>query len=912
LILLPTASLNAATLPPGFTESQVGSDISSPTAMAFAPDGRLFVSQQTGELRVIENDVLLPTPFVTLSVDSRGERGLLGVAFDPNFAVNQYVYVYYTTSTPQIHNRVSRFTANGSAAVPGSEVVILELDNSNGASNHNGGALHFGPDGKLYISTGENADPPNSQSLDNLLGKILRINTDGTIPTDNPFYSVATGNNRAIWALGLRNPFTFGFQPGTGRMFINDVGAAAWEEINDGIAGSNYGWPICEAPCSPTNPSFRDPVYAYQHSGGACAIVGAAFHDPATGQFPVEYDGKYFFADYCAGWIHLLDLPNYTSTSFATGLSWPVDLQVGPDGSLFYLQRGSTSSSGQVWRIYYTASQAPNITQHPASISVSVGQPATFSVSATGATPLSYQWQRYGVDIPGATSKSYTIASAMLADTGAPFRCVVSNPFGTATSNEATLTVVTNQPPTATITTPVAGTLYSGGQTLTYAGTGTDPETGALPPSAFTWEVVFHHDAHTHPFLAPTSGATGGVFVIPTVGETSANVWYRIHLTVTDAGGVTHTVFRDVAPQTATFTLQTTPAGLQVTLDGQPTATPTAVLGVVGIQRTLGVLSPQSLGGTPYVFSAWSDGSPPTRTIATPAVATTYTAAYLAVPNQPPTATITTPVAGTLYSGGQTLTYAGTGTDPETGALPPSAFTWEVVFHHDAHTHPFLAPTSGATGGVFVIPTVGETSANVWYRIHLTVTDAGGVTHTVFRDVAPQTATFTLQTTPAGLQVTLDGQPTATPTAVLGVVGIQRTLGVLSPQSLGGTPYVFSAWSDGSPPTRTIATPAVATTYTAAYTAVPAACSYTLSPTSKYFTSAGGTGSVSMTTTTGCAWTAVSNASWITITAGASGTGNGTVSYSVEVNTTGAMRTGTITIGGETFTVTQIATSGNG
>ena len=216
-------NINAATLPPGFSETQI-SGLASPTAMEFAPDGRLFVCLQGGNLRVIKNGALLATPFVSLSVDSNGERGLLGIAFDPNFAANSFVYVYYTVPSTPRHNRVSRFTANADVAQPGSEFVLLDLDNLSTATNHNGGAIHFGSDGKLYIAVGDNANGSNSQTLNNLLGKMLRINSDGSIPSDNPFFNTATGKNRAIWALGLRNPFTFAFQPGTTRMFINDVG----------------------------------------------------------------------------------------------------------------------------------------------------------------------------------------------------------------------------------------------------------------------------------------------------------------------------------------------------------------------------------------------------------------------------------------------------------------------------------------------------------------------------------------------------------------------------------------------------------------------------------------------------------------------------------------------------------------
>ncbi len=353
---------NAATLPAGFTESQFGSNFNgSPTAMAFAPDGRLFVCLQTGQLRVIKSGTLLATPFVSLTVDSAGERGLLGVAFDPDFASNHFVYLYYTVPTAPIHNRISRFTANGDVVATGSEVVLADLDNLSSATNHNGGGMHFGPDGKLYVAVGENANPANSQTLNNRLGKILRYNTDGSIPTDNPFFNTATGANRAIWALGLRNPFTFAFQPGTGRLFINDVGQSAWEEINDGIAGSNYGWPTCEGVCSPTNGNFRDPLFQYGHGSGntaGCAIVGGAFYNPPVSQFPSSYLGKYFFADLCNNWIRLFDPSTGAASGFATGLSAPVDLQIGPDGCLYYLQQGN---SGRVLRVVATAGQPLNV-----------------------------------------------------------------------------------------------------------------------------------------------------------------------------------------------------------------------------------------------------------------------------------------------------------------------------------------------------------------------------------------------------------------------------------------------------------------------------------------------------------------------------------------------------------------------
>ena len=343
-------SAAGATLPTGFSETMISSGLSNPTAMDFAPDGRLFVCLQGGQLRVIKNGVLLSTPFVTLTVDNSGERGLLGIAFDLSFATNNFVYVYYTVPGSPSHNRVSRFTANGDVAAGGSEVPILNLDNLSTATNHNGGAIHFGSDGKLYVAVGENANPANSQTLNNRLGKILRVNSDGSIPTDNPFFNSAQGDNRSIWALGLRNPFTFAFQPGTTRMFINDVGQNTWEEIDDGIAGSNYGWDLCEGACSPPNANFRDPLFQYSHGGIWCAIVGGAFYNPLVVQFPTSYVGKYFFADLCGGWIRLFDPSHNTASDFAAGISAPVDLKVAADGTLYYLSIGSSA----VFRIQAT------------------------------------------------------------------------------------------------------------------------------------------------------------------------------------------------------------------------------------------------------------------------------------------------------------------------------------------------------------------------------------------------------------------------------------------------------------------------------------------------------------------------------------------------------------------------------
>ncbi len=542
--LASSVPASAASVRNGFTETLIASGLGTPTAMAFAPDGRLFVAQQGGALRVIKDGSLLPTPFLTVLVNSSGERGLLGVAFHPNFPTAPYVYIYYTATSPNIHNRISRFTANGDVAVAGSEVPLLDLPTLS-ATNHNGGAIHFGPDGMLYAGVGENAVSSNSQSLSNPLGKILRIGADGSIPASNPFFGQTTGNARAIWALGLRNPFTFAFELSTGRMLINDVGGDAWEEINEGRVGANYGWPNTEGPTS--NPNFVEPIYAYTHDSG-CAISGGAFYPSLPSQYPASYQGDYFFADFCSGWIRQYDFASgLIAEDFASGITAPVDLLVGPEGSLYYLARGSAGNTGTVVRIDFSS----------------------------------------GPDTGGG-----------------------------------------NRPPVPTIALPAFGALYTAGGRVGYAGSASDPEDGTIPPSRFSWEIVFHHGTQTRPLLGPITGVSRGSFTVPNVGETATNVWYRIRLTVTDSAGQQASTFRDVTPRTAQVTLAASATGLTLTLDGQPVIAPFTFTSVVGMRRSIGAVSPQTLNGVTYGFRAWSDRRAQTHTITTPTRSTTIVAGY--------------------------------------------------------------------------------------------------------------------------------------------------------------------------------------------------------------------------------------------------------------------------------------------
>ncbi len=627
--LFQNRALFAQSYPSGFSQVKVVS-LQAATAMCFAPDGRLFVCTKDGTVRIVKNGALLNSPFLTLTVDQNGERGISGITFDPNFNSNHYVYIYYTATSPTIHNRLSRFTANGDAVVAGSEFTLLDAETVINVF-HNGGGLGFGPDGKLYLSMGEDNKPNNAQNLGTYKGKLLRLNADGSAPSDNPYHDSPSQITKRIWGLGLRNPYTLAFQPGTGKLFVNNVGADSFEEINDGTQpGKNFGWPDEEG--NGPNPAYTDPVFAYPHEAAGqhgCAVTGGAFFNPVSTNYPNQYTGKYFYMDYCNGWMHYLTLGNpATTTSFSSGMGTKnLALRVGPDGNLYFLSRDDARAG--VYKIIYSNNNAPVISSQPASITVPEGQPATFSVSATGALPLSYQWKKNGVNIAGATSSSYTIAHTQQSDAG-QYRVTVSNNYGSATSNNATLTVSAfNASPAASILIPSTGTYYHAGDVIQFSGNGTDPEEGTLPAQAFEWVVEFHHNNnHFHPGPAIQPGIKSGSFTIPNTGESSPIVFYRLKLVVRDSQGLTDTATVDIQPVTSNITLNTQPAGLRITYDSQPQTAPFSILAVEGMNIPIGVVSPQNVGGQGYAFDHWQHGGPASQTIVIGAGDSSYTAYY--------------------------------------------------------------------------------------------------------------------------------------------------------------------------------------------------------------------------------------------------------------------------------------------
>ena len=664
----------AATLPAGFTDTLVTA-VQVPTDFAFLPDGSIFITTQGGQVRRYGGGA-----GTTLSLDiaaalcSNSERGLLGIAVDPAYATNRFVYLYYTrnkfgdcgtnVSNAPV-NRVSRFTASPNFVVdPASEMVLLDNIPSP-AGNHNGGDLHIATDGLLYTTAGDGGckigdasrcagQNDNARFLTNLAGKILRVGLTGTIPASNPWSGAAgarrcgdpagvppgSGPCREIFAYGLRNPFRFAFKPGTSEFHINDVGQGIWEEVDQGISGADYGWNVREGHCasgSTTNcgappAGMTNPIFDYSHAGGCASITGGAF--VPNGVWPAAFAGAYLYADYVCGKIVRLNQVSgsWVATDFVTGLggSSAVTLGFGPSAAGQSLYFTTYAGGGQLRRIDGPSSNNPPTATFVASPQ-SGPAPLDVNFDASNSSDPDGDSLQYQVTFgDGATSQgtSPTVSHRYAAAGTFTATLVVTDGRGGTSSPVSMLISVGNVAPQPVIGSPSPSTQFAVGQVVTLTGSATDPEQGTLPNSALTWSVILHHGSHTHPFVGPVSG-NGITFTAPAPEDlaAAANSHLEIRLTATDAGGASTTVNQLLQPRKVALTFATNPSGLFLTVAGVPLTGPTTVTSWQGFQLNVAAQN-QVFGGRTYRFNGWSDGGAASHTIVTPVAPTIYTAKF--------------------------------------------------------------------------------------------------------------------------------------------------------------------------------------------------------------------------------------------------------------------------------------------
>lgn len=679
-VICPTVARGETTLPPGFADVLVTDAVAVPTAMAFTPDGRLLITEQTGALRIVEGGVLLPTPAIRLGsrICTNIERGLLGVAVHPAFAQNGFIYLYYTfnkfgTCATQLPtypvNRVSRFVLADNLINPATELILVDNIPSVGGM-HNAGDLHFGADGHLYIAVGNGGcdyagdsgcggDNDASRDPNVLLGKILRVTANGDIPPTNPFQGAGTARCndegrtqpglkcRETFASGLRNPFKMAFDPNSQqtRFLINDVGQNVWEEIDLGIPGADYGWNVREGPCA--NGSYTDcgpppagminPIFSYLHASGCGAITGGAF--VPKGEWPAEFDGSYLFADFNCGKIFRLS-PELERSTFADGLGdfSAVALTFGPYGdgqqALYYTTfPGGGALSGLRAIILVSGNRPPNATATATPQFGPTPLTVTFDASASNDPDgdlLTFEWN-FG---DGSPTSSLAIASHTYSVAGTYLATVTVR--DASDENTVTLRVDPgNTPPIPVILTPTPAFRFSVGEIIVLRGFAYDLEDGAFVTN-LSWRVTQHHGNHVHPFLAPTPGSPVAI-VAPQPEDllAASNSYLEIDLTAVDSRGLARTIRQVLRPRLVTVTLTSVPSSISLRINELTVATARTFFSWAAWPLHLVASSQLDPGGSGkwLIFDRWFDGGPAERDYVTPPAPSVVTALYRLAPN---------------------------------------------------------------------------------------------------------------------------------------------------------------------------------------------------------------------------------------------------------------------------------------
>lgn len=608
-------------------------------------DGRIFIAERAGIVKVFQNNVVSQVFTVTTVTDA--EQGLLGLTLHPNFATNGYIYVFYAINDGTvIRHRIERVQINNAnQVVSRQEILLLEPI---GGGFHNGGDLKFF-NGFLYVTVGDSQQNTNSQDLDTYKGKILRLTEDGQPAPGNPFYGSGSVQRQSIWVYGFRNPWRLVPNVTANKLFVLDVGTS-WEEINE-ISNPtirNYAWGHPQGGDGKQTETnvFTNPIFTYATGSIGNALTNGVLYNPTVSRYP-NLQGKFIIKDYVKTEIRSFD-PNIadpvSTTFFTAPQQYALGMMLGNDGYIYYCAYGN---NGALIKLDYIETAAPTIVNHPISQAIMETSPVTFTVSASG-TELTYQWQFNNLNINGATGASYTIPNVTTANAGS-YKVIVTNTAGNVTSNSATLTVTPfTNPPTVNLVSPLPSLKWNADDVVHFEATATDTEDGTLPASAFSWSIdLFHEDVpgagHSHPGASP-QGVKSGDFTASNQGEKTPNVWYRFTVKVTDSNGLTASTFVDIKPNLVDVTVTSSPALLNLEFNQKAVTAPSTKQVVANAAlQTLNAPTPQYVGNIRYDFDHWSQGGMANQTFKAPATGTiTYTAFYTAttLPNAPYLGTI--------------------------------------------------------------------------------------------------------------------------------------------------------------------------------------------------------------------------------------------------------------------------------